>query len=74
VPYLGIGPSAHSFDGSKRRWNVANNARYVQGVVESATVLGRGVAHARATHQRAALLTGLRTSKGVELARLWNWM
>ncbi len=29
-PYLGIGPSAHSFDGVRRQWNVANNARYIQ--------------------------------------------
>jgi len=29
-PYLGFGPSAHSFDGRGRRWNVAGNARYIQ--------------------------------------------
>lgn len=29
-PYLGFGPSAHSFDGSKRRWNISNNALYIQ--------------------------------------------
>ncbi len=29
-PYLGIGPSAHSYDGSSRQWNVANNARYIK--------------------------------------------
>src|SRR5690606_30963794 len=28
--YLGIGPSAHSFDGKSRSWNIANNARYIQ--------------------------------------------
>lgn len=28
-PYLGIGPSAHSFNGTERSWNVANNARYI---------------------------------------------
>ncbi len=28
-PYLGIGPSAHSFDGKTRRWNVANNRAYM---------------------------------------------
>ena len=28
-PYLGLGPSAHSFDGVSRQWNVANNAKYV---------------------------------------------
>lgn len=28
VPYIGIGPSAHSFDGTNRRWNVSNNPQY----------------------------------------------
>jgi len=28
-PYLGLGPSAHSFDGVSRQWNVANNAKYI---------------------------------------------
>jgi len=30
VPYLGIGPSAHSFDGQTRQWNVRNNAGYIR--------------------------------------------
>jgi oxygen-independent coproporphyrinogen-3 oxidase len=35
LPYLGIGPSAHSFDGENtRRWNVANNVHYIQGIIE----------------------------------------
>lgn len=28
IPYIGIGPSAHSFDGTNRRWNVSNNPQY----------------------------------------------
>ena len=28
-PYLGLGPSAHSFNGMSRQWNVANNAKYI---------------------------------------------
>ena len=30
IPYLGIGPSAHSFDGQSRRWNIADNKKYVE--------------------------------------------
>ena len=29
-PYLGLGPSAHSFNGNSRQWNVANNAVYIK--------------------------------------------
>jgi oxygen-independent coproporphyrinogen-3 oxidase len=30
VPYLGIGPSAHSYNGQTRRWNIADNKKYVE--------------------------------------------
>lgn len=30
--YLGLGPSAHSFDGSQRQWNVSNNAVYIRAI------------------------------------------
>jgi oxygen-independent coproporphyrinogen III oxidase len=36
-PYLGLGPSAHSFDGRSRQWNLANNAGYVK-ILENAQV------------------------------------
>ncbi len=32
VSYLGVGPSAHSFDGASRQWNVANNAKYLKAI------------------------------------------
>ncbi len=34
VPYLGIGPSAHSFNGAARGWNVANNALYAKSILQ----------------------------------------
>ena len=33
--YLGIGPSAHSYNGNSRQWNVANNHLYVQSINEN---------------------------------------
>jgi oxygen-independent coproporphyrinogen-3 oxidase len=32
VSYLGIGPSAHSYNGDTRQWNIANNAKYMQDI------------------------------------------
>jgi len=32
IPYLGLGPSAHSYNGSERRWNLPNNTIYIQSV------------------------------------------
>lgn len=34
VQYLGVGPSAHSFNGTNRQWNVANNLRYIKAIKE----------------------------------------
>ena len=34
IPYLGIGPSAHSFDGKNRRSNIANNSKYLKGILQ----------------------------------------
>jgi len=31
--YLGLGPSAHSFNGNTRQWNVANNAKYIKAII-----------------------------------------
>ena len=32
--YLGIGPSAHSFNGTDRQWNISNNVRYIQQIAK----------------------------------------
>jgi oxygen-independent coproporphyrinogen-3 oxidase len=69
VPYLGIGPSAHSFNGRERRWNVANNAIYTKAVVEGASFWeSETLTPAQRTNER--LMTGLRTTKGVDVAAL----
>src|SRR5690554_2811003 len=35
VSYLGIGPSAHSFNGKSRQWNIANNTKYIQSIMKN---------------------------------------
>lgn len=32
-PYLGLGPSAHSYNGTSRQWNISNNARYIDSLL-----------------------------------------
>lgn len=70
--YIGIGPSAHSFDGASRQWNVANNMSYIK---------AKGQEYEREILTEndlfnELLLTGLRTINGVSLSQLnpdKNW-
>ncbi len=69
VPYVGIGPSAHSYDGVKRRWNVANNARYTDAIGKGDPYWEQEVlTQAQRVNER--LMTGLRTIWGVDLRTL----
>lgn len=65
VPYLGVGPSAHSFNGKSRQYNVANNMKYIKAVQEGTVPyeleeLDRGDA------LNEYILTSLRTIWGVD--------
>lgn len=69
-PYLGIGPSAHSFDGAGlRRHNVAHNARYVTALAEG-QLPATTEALTAADRYNEYLLTGLRTAWGCQLQPL----
>lgn len=63
-PYLGIGPSAHSYDGQDRRFNVANNAHYLA-AIEQSTVPFTIDALSPADRYHDYLLTSIRTMWGV---------
>ena len=41
--YLGVGPSAHSFDGKKRSWNINNNIKYIHVIQENKLPIEREV-------------------------------
>lgn len=68
--YLGIGPSAHSFDGNRtRQANVASNAKYLAALAQG--TVPASVEHLTLTDRaNEYLMTTLRTSRGVELPRL----
>ncbi|QLE01022.1 radical SAM family heme chaperone HemW [Galbibacter sp. BG1] len=67
--YLGIGPSAHSFDGDNRSWNVSNNSRYLKLISED--VLPNEIEVLSKTDRyNEAVMTGLRTVWGVSLERV----
>jgi len=67
--YLGIGPSAHSFDGDTRQWNIANNTLYIESLKkeiipfekESLTVVQK---------TNEYIMTSLRTSEGLNMNRI----
>lgn len=68
-PYLGIGPSAHSFNGNERSWNVANNTKYIQAIEKRE--LPNTVEHlTKEDRFNEYIMTGLRTIWGVSLDRV----
>lgn len=67
VPYLGIGPSAHSFDGHSRQWNVRNNARYIQAVQRGVIPYEREEL-TELDRLNEYIMTSLRTVWGMDLA------
>ncbi len=74
--YLGVGPSAHSFNGHSRQWNIPNNAKYLQAIAgfkekeASATDLFGKEDLSPADQYNEYILTGLRTSWGVSTAKM----
>jgi len=67
--YLGVGPSAHSYDGKYRSWNVANNQRYIQGIENNEPAFDFELL-TKENQFNELLLTGLRAKWGVSLAHL----
>lgn len=67
--YLGIGPSAHSYDGKSRQHNVAHNVKYRQALSEGAVPFEREVL-SRYDQINERVMTGLRTKWGCDLAAL----
>lgn len=65
LPYLGIGPSAHSFKADERSWNIANNQQYMNAIKEG--ILPLEIEKLSPQDQfNEYIMTGLRTSKGID--------
>lgn len=68
--YLGIGPSAHSFDGKSRSWNMANNALYIKNI-QSKDLPIQETEHITPTqHLNEYIMTSLRTMWGCDLDKV----
>ena len=67
--YLGIGPSAHSYDGKSRQFNISNNGKYMKSIAAGVVPYEREVLEKK-DKVNEYLLTTLRTKWGTDLARL----
>lgn len=66
IPYLGVGPSAHSFNGTHRFWNISHNQKYIQSIQEG--IVPREAEELSISDRfNEYLMTGLRTKWGVEI-------
>ena len=69
VPYIGIGPSAHSYNGKQRAWNIANNAKYIQSINQN--ILPDEIEILNESDQfNEMIMIGLRTIYGIDLNRI----
>jgi oxygen-independent coproporphyrinogen-3 oxidase len=66
IPYIGIGPSAHSFDGNKRRWNISNNSLYIQSLQKN-IIPYEEEALSEIQQLNEYIMTSLRTKEGLDL-------
>ena len=67
--YIGIGPSAHSYDGISRSWNVSNNAMYLKSITENKLPSETEIL-SKTDRYNEYIMTGLRTIWGVSLVRI----
>ena len=65
IPYVGIGPSAHSFSEGKRRWNVANNPQYIRSIELNKPFFEEEFLN-EVDQWNERIMVGLRTCEGIE--------
>ena len=67
--YLGIGPSAHSYDGDTRSWNISNNAKYLKDISADILPLEREILSKKDKYNEY-VMTRLRTANGISLQEI----
>ncbi len=69
IPYIGVGPSAHSFDGKKRSWNIRNNIQYVKNIGAHSPISEEEIL-TTVDRYNEYVMTGLRTIWGIDLKKV----
>lgn len=69
--YIGIGPSAHSYDGIRRGWNINNNSKYIKSIEKNELPLEEETLSKMDVYNEY-VMTGLRTIWGVSFVRIYN--
>jgi len=72
IPYLGIGPSAHSFNHNARQWNIANNQVYIKSILQDQTIPATEEELSLADQVNEYVMTSLRTMWGCDLDKIKN--
>lgn len=68
-PYLGIGPSAHSFDGISRKWNISNNTLYIK-ALQKGEIPSETEMLSSTDRYNEYVMTRLRTKWGVSISEV----
>lgn len=69
IPYLGVGPSAHSFKENVRQWNISNNSKYIDSIVTERIPCETEIL-SEANQLNEYIMTSLRTAKGMDLEKI----
>lgn len=67
--YLGLGPSAHSFDGVSRQWNISNNNVYIESLLKNKIPFEKETLTA-SQQMNEYIMTSLRTVEGLDLKKI----
>lgn len=67
IPYLGLGPSAHSYDGIRRWWNVRSNAKYIEMLQSDRFAVEGEETLTPRNRYNEYIMTGLRRIEGIQI-------